>query len=148
MAELRLSRLEDLFTGNEVQKLIRELEELGSEALPGGDDDYELEESLTDDQLTDFMDRLEAQDIGCTVYLPMEFDGVAEVGEHVVGSAHMLLDVLEELQDELELDEDVVEDDDEFGPDVIEEGLRHAWRVFVAGANSCIEQEMPLQVIS
>ena len=39
-------------------------------------------------------------------------------------------------------------DDEEFGPDVIEEGLRHAWHVFVAGANRCIEQQMPLQVVS
>ncbi len=147
MAELRLSPIEDLFTGSEIKKLIHELEELGAGALPKGDDDLELEESLTDDQLTDFMDRLEAQDIGCSVYLPMEFDGIAEIGEHVVGSAHALLDVLEEMQDELEVDEDE-EDDEEFGPDVIEEGLRHAWHVFVAGANRCIEQQMPLQVVS
>ncbi len=147
MAELRLSPLEDLFTEGEIKKLIHELEELGAPPLPAGDDDLELEETLTDDQLTDFMDRLEAQDIGCTVYLPMEFEGVAEIGGHVVGSANSLLDVLEEMQDELEVD-DEIEEDEELGPDVIEEGLRHAWRVFVAGANRCVEQQIPLQVIS
>ena len=148
MAELRLSPLEDLFTEREFDKLLRELKELGVSALPRGDDDLDLEESLTDDQLTDFMDRLEAQDVGCDIYLPLEFDGVVETGEHIVGSAYSLLDVLEEMQDELELDEDALDEDDEFGPDVIEEGLRHAWRVFVAGANRSTEQQMPLQVIS
>lgn len=148
MAELRLSPLEDLFTENEINKLIGELKELGAPPLPPGDDDLELEESLTDDQLTDFMDRLEAQDIGCTIYLPMAFEGVAEVGDQLVGSAQVLLDVLEEMQDELEVDEDTLEEDEEFAPDFIEEGLRHAWRVFVAGANRCVEQGMPLQVIS
>ena len=148
MAELRLSPLEDLFTEADLRKLIAQLEELGAAALPAGEDDLELEESLTDDQLTDFMDRLEAQDIGCTLYLPVEFDGTAEIGQHVVGSVHSLLDVLEEMQEELEVDDELEVDEDEFGPDVIEEGLRHAWRVFVAGANRCIEQQVPLQVLS
>lgn len=149
MAELRLSPLEDLLSDEELDKLWSELMELGvEEGLPEGDEDGELEESLTDDQLTDFMDRLEASDIGCTIYLPIEFDGVVEVGDYTFGSALTLLDTLEELQEELELGDDTIEDEDEFDLGVIEAGLRHAWRVFVVGANRCVAHQMPMLVIS
>lgn len=150
MAELRLILVDELFTEGEIQVLVREMEELGAGQLPSADDDLELDEALTDEVLTAFMDRLEAQDIACTVYLPLEFDGVFDVGDHTVGSAAVLMDTLEELRDELEIsEEDGDLEDDEFDLNgVIEEQQRYAWHAFLRGATRCIERQLPLQVIS
>lgn len=150
MAELRLIPLDDILNKNQRKKLLQQLAELGINNLPDdNDDDVDLEESLNDDQLTDFMDRLDAHDLACDLYLPIEFDGTLDLGERSVGSAYALLDALEELREELDIDDDSSEEEEEeLDMEVIEEQLRFTWRIFLRAANTCIERQVPLFVIS
>ena len=148
MAELRLIPLEEVFGDDIFKKIMRELGELGVEELPAGDDEADLDESLSEDQLTDFLDRLDAHDLACDLYLPVEFEGVVEVGDQTIGSAYALLDALEELRDELDIENDGGDDDDEVDMEVIEEQLRFSWQVFLRSANTCIERQVPLHIIS
>ncbi len=150
MPELKLVPLEDLLSDADRKKLMSELAELDVTALPPeAEDDAEIEESLTEDQFTDLVDRLDVLEIAASIYLPVDFDGIVEVSDHLVGSAGMLLEALDELRDELELVEDPEEDDDEEGMDmeVIEERIRFSWHVFQRAANICIERQLPLQLV-
>ncbi|MBW2731341.1 MAG: hypothetical protein JRH20_03050 [Deltaproteobacteria bacterium] len=149
MPELRLIPLQDTMTAEELALLTHKLEELASEALPDEDDSHDLDDVLSDDQLIDFVDRLEAHDIACDVYLPMEFEGRLELGDHSIGSAHMLMEALEELRDELDIDEDADDDsdDDDVDLEVIEDQLSYAWHVFARGASACITRQIPLHVL-
>lgn len=147
MAELRLLSLDETLRESQLTVLRRELIELGVETIPEGNDDIDLEETLTEDQLTDFLDRLDAHDLACDLYLPVEFDGIVEVEDSKIGSAYSLLDALEELREELAIDEDS-EDDEEMDMEVIEEQLRFTWRVFLRSANTCIDRQLPLHIIS
>jgi len=148
MAELRLLPLGDTLSTQQINALKHELVELGVDDLNEGDDDADLDEALTEDQLTDFMDRLDAHDLACNIYLPVEFEGVVELGELSVGSAHSLLDALEELREELDIDEEEEEDEEDMDLEVIEEQLRITWRVFLRAATTCVDRQVPLHVIS
>jgi hypothetical protein len=161
MAELRLMSLEESLTNAQMKSLARQLEELGiDETFETAEEAVELEEVLSEAILTDFMDRLDAHEVGCTLFLPAEFEVRIAVGDHSVGSAHALLDALEELREELGLeeeDESEEEDDEEKeepeDPEptelaVIEEHLRYAWRAFMRAAKLCIEKRVPLHVLS
>jgi hypothetical protein len=150
MPELRLIPLDDVLSKAQLKNLERQLIDIGVEEVPiGADADADLEEALTEDQLTDFMDRLEARDMACDVYLPVEFDGRLEIGEQGVGSAYSLLEALEELREELAIDDDEDEDEEEeLDLDVIEEQLRVTWRTFLRAANTCIDKQVPLHVLS
>ena len=148
MPELRLLPLEETLSRTQIAQVRAELTALGAGDLPPDDDDVDLDEVVTDDQLTDFMDRLEAHDLACDLYLPLEFDGVFEVEEQKVGSAQALLEALEELREELAIDEEKTDAEDEGElEDVIEEQLRFAWRVFLRAAITCVERQVPLHVI-
>ena len=148
MPELRLLPLEETLSRTQIAQVRAELTALGAGDLPPDDDDVDLDEVVTDDQLTDFMDRLEAHDLACDLYLPLEFDGVFEVEEQKVGSAQALLEALEELREELAIDEESTDAEDEGElEDVIEEQLRFAWRVFLRAAITCVERQVPLHVI-
>jgi hypothetical protein len=151
MPELRLLPLQDTLNSSQMDRLMGELAELGVQGLPDGDDDVDLDEAVTEDQLTDFMDRLDAHDLACDLYLPVEFEGVFEVDDQKVGSAHALLEALEELREELAIDEEDSEEDEEVEieiEEVIEEQLRFAWRVFLRAATTCVDRQVPLHVIS
>ena len=148
MAELRLLPLGDTLSEKQLKVLRRELVELGVDDLNEGEDDADLEEALTEDQLTDFMDRLDAHDLACNIYLPVESEGVVEIGDISVGSAYSLLDALEELREELDIDEEEEEDEEDMDMEVIEEQLRITWRVFLRSATTCVDRQVPLHVIS
>jgi hypothetical protein len=149
MAELRLLPLDETLSTAQMSTLSKELHEFGIDGIPESDDDSDLEEVLGDDQLTDFMDRLEAHDQACDVYLPVEFEGAVEVGGQSFGSAYGLLDALEELRDELDIDDEGSNDeDDDLDMEVIEEQMRFAWRVFFRAASTCVDRQVPLHVIS
>jgi hypothetical protein len=151
MPELRLFPLTEKVSDVHLSALTKELQELGVKEFPEPDEDVlDLEEPLGDDQLTDFMDRLEAHDLACDIYLPLEFDGTVEVDDQNVGSAYALLDALEELREELSIDDegaDIEEDEIEI-EEVILEQLRFTWRSFLRAANTCIERQVPLHVLS
>ncbi len=151
MPELRLIPLDEVLSQNQLQKLGRQLEELGVDEVPLGEDsDAEFDEVLSEELLTDFMDRLEAHELACDLYLPVEFEGRVEIGDQAVGSAHALLEALEELREELgiEEDEDEDEEEEELDLDVIEEQLRTSWRLFQKAATTCVEKQVPLHILS
>ena len=150
MPEIRLIPLDEVLSTKQLQALERGLADLGVDGVPLGEDaDLDVEEVLTDDQLADFMDRLEARDLACDVYLPVEFEGKLEVGDHGVGSAYALIEALDELREELSIDEeDEEEDEEDLDLDAIEEQLRSTWRTFLRAANVCIEKEIPLHIFS
>ncbi len=148
MPELRLVPLEEMLGKAQLKELAHQLADLGIDDIPLGDDgELDLDEVLTEDQLTDFMDRLEARDLACDLYLPVEFDGRLDIGHHGIGSAYALLDALVELREELDIDEDASEEDEEkLDLEVIEEQLRFAWRTFFKAANMCIDKQIPLHI--
>lgn len=148
MPELRLIPLQETMAADDLAILVQKLEELASETLPEADDSHDLDDVLSEDQLTDFMDRLEAHDIACDVYLPMEFEGRLEVGDRNIGSGHTLLEALEEIRDELDIDQESdSEVDEELDLEVIEEQLSYAWHLFARGANACVARQIPLHVL-
>lgn len=148
MPELKLIPLTDVMSDADISALTAQLAEVGAE-LPEEDDDFdELEDALGEDQLTDFLDKLDAHEIACDAYLPVEFEGKLTIGDRTFGSAHMLVEALEEIREELDIDEeDQPVEDDELDLSAIEEQLSHAWNVFARGANACIARSLPLLVI-
>ena len=153
MAELRLLPLDDVFGSTEIGKLLTRLAEFGIHELPDGDDVIDLDDTLSDEQLTDFLDRLEAHDVACDIYLPVEFEGNVDVGDQSVGSAYTLAEALEELREELdidaeELEEDVDPDEDGSNIEMMDQQLSAAWHAFARAANACVSRQVPLHVIT
>lgn len=149
MAELKLLPLDELLNEGQVDVLMGELSEVGVDDLPDGESDFGIDEVIDDDQLLDFMDRLDVHDLACTIFLPVEFDGTLTIGDHTIGSSFALLDGLEELREELAIDDEHVDiEDDEIDIEVLEEHLRFAWRVFTQAANNAIDRLMPLHVVT
>lgn len=149
MPNLKLIPLSETLSQRELQVLRRLLSEHGIDELPDGDDAHDIDDSLGEDQLTDFMDKLDALDVACDVYLPADFDGLLEVGERTFGSASALLEALEELRDELDIDEDESDlgPDEEVDLEMIDEQLNYAWHVFSRAASACVARGTPLHVM-
>ncbi len=83
------------------------------------------------------------------IYLPLEFDSTISVDDYSIGSVYLLSEALEELRAELDIDEDDIDEDEtDIDMDVIEEQLRYTWRQFLRAANTSIERQVPLHVIS
>jgi hypothetical protein len=154
VAELKLIALEELLDPGQQDKLLTQLADLGIKELPKQADEADFDSPISDDQLTDFMDRLDAHDAACTIYLPVEFDASFELDGYTVGSIQTLLDALEEIGEELDIDsdgfadeEEVDEEDEEGALAVFEQQLEFAWRVFTQAANACATGQLPLHVI-
>lgn len=153
MAELKLIGLEELLDPRQIDRLQTRLAELGVKELPKQADEADFDSPIGDDQLTDFMDRLDAHDAACTIYLPIEFDVSFDLDGYSVGSVQTLLDALEEIGEELDIDsdgfgdEEESDDEDEGALEVFEQQLVHAWRVFTQAANACSAGMLPLHVI-
>ena len=151
MPELRLIPLDEVLSKSQLRTLERQLQEHGVDEVPLGEDEVEFDGALSEDTLTDFMDRLDAHDLACDLYLPVEFEGRIKIGDQGVGSAFALIDALEEIREELgieEEDEDGEEPEEELNLGVIEEQLHDAWRAFVKAANTCVEKQVPLHIVS
>src|SRR5262245_39890621 len=112
MADIEIGVLSDRLTDEEVVEVQKALQKAGVPKLPKADESlaYTVAKGIDEDLLAEFLDRLEASDIGCHIYLPVEFDGTVDAAEVKVGSLAILIDVLEELKEDLEIDE---EDDEE-----------------------------------
>jgi hypothetical protein len=174
MAEIEIAPLADRLGDEEIGELKNELEKIGAPRLPAAIDDGaagKLATGIDDDVLAEFFDRLEAYDIACEIYLPAEFEGRVEIGDKRVGSAHTLLEVLEELKEELLMEEDdedededldddedeedddedeEEDDDDDYGDnlELIDEQLRKVWKIVYNGAQTAMERKLPLYVRS
>jgi hypothetical protein len=151
MAEIEIGPLTDRLSEDEINELRGALERLGAPALPVSDDSHARPVGDVDDEvLTEFLDRLEAHDAACEVYLPVEFDGRVEVADLRVGSAMQLLEVLDEIKDDLAIadddeEEELDEEDDDYGA-ALQSQLRECWRAFYAGCNATLERHLPLHV--
>jgi hypothetical protein len=154
MAELEIGPLTDRLSDDEIAELAKQMEKLGAGQLPRIDASQAtmIDDDVDDDVLGEFLDSLDAHDCAAEIYLPVEFEGVVEVAGLRVGSAQTLLDVLEEVKDELDIaaaeEEEEDEDDDEDDDHASEAALRAVYKVFVDGAQACIDRKLPLHVKS
>jgi hypothetical protein len=152
MADIEITALTERLSDEEIEELAAGLEQLGAPPLPKAADDtaITIADGLDDDAVAEFFDRLEASDLACDIYLPMEFEGTVEIGELRVGSAPVLLEALEEMKDELTA---ASEEDDEYLEDEEEEPLtagqlKQVWKYFFEGAQSAVEKHLPLHIQS
>jgi hypothetical protein len=156
MAEIELAPLSHRLDDDEMKTLVRLLEEAGAPRIAKHDEHstHTIGARLSEEALTEFLDRLDAHDIGAEIYLPIEFEGRVVVGDYRVASSQLLLDVLEEMREELNVDaeeeeEDEEEEDDDAEEDegtVIEAQLRHIWHLVADGATESIEKNLPLHL--
>jgi len=169
MATLEIGPLSTFLEEEEIASIASALEEGGWPKLEESDEDAALIEGrLDEDLLADFMDQLEANEAGCDVYLPVEFEEVFEASGYRVGSCHALLLALANMRDDMGIDEDEeaeayeeeefedVDEDEEVGflddersaVDIKDEHMRHLWRAFHKGANAAIGRSLVLRVQS
>ena len=157
MAEIELAPLSHRLDEEEMKTLSRLLEEAGAPAVGRSDEhvSHTIAARLSEEALTEFLDRLDAHDLGAEIYLPLEFEGRVTVGDYRVASTQALLDVLEEMREELDVDGEAEEDEDEESEDeeededegtVIEAQLRHIWHLVTDGAVESIEKGLPLHL--
>jgi hypothetical protein len=158
MSEIELAPLSETLDDEELKTLLKLLEQAG--ARMGGNEDqtrHKIATRLDEDAMTEFLDRLEAHDMAADIYVPVEFEGRLHVGDYRVASAHLLVDVLEEMKDELAVEEDAEEYEDEEGEEdeedeeeedstVIEAQLRHIWQLVSDGCNESVEKNVPLHL--
>ena len=157
MAEIELAPLSHRLDDDEVKLLAKRLKDLGVADFERGEDhsNHTIAARLSEEALTEFLDRLDAHDIGADIYLPTEFDGRVTVGEYRVASTQALQDVLEEMKEELGVSEDEEYEDEEEEEEeeeeedegtVIEAQLRHIWQLVSDGAAESVDKEMPLHL--
>ena len=170
MATLELGSLSEHLEVDQIKAVKRALAEVGAPPLPADDhaDVMVLDREIDDDVLTDFFDRLDANDASAEVYLPIDFEDVLDVDGVRVGSLHALVLVLDSLKEDFFVEEEADEeeeeeeeeaefdDDDEDGSDLFEddddevevkdERLRHIWRVMHKGAKTGVRKNVCLFV--
>jgi hypothetical protein len=164
MAIIELGPLTQFLDDNEIKELMTALKKVGVSALPQHEDaDRTDSETLDDDVWADFLDRLDAEDIGADMYLPVEFDGVITVGGFKVASVIALVDVLDDIKDDLDVEREVDDDDDDDDDDDEEEEeeaeedddededwrlreklLKQVWKSLRTGAKTAVKREISL----
>lgn len=156
MADIEIGPLTDRLSDPEIAELARQMTKLGVGEIPRGDLSAQgtVGDGLDDDIMDELLDRLDMNDAAAEIYVPVEFDGVIEVGHFRVASLATLLDALEEIRDELgvedeedEEEEDEEEDEDEDRPDS-EAALRGMLRVLQDGATIALDRRVPLHIKS
>src|SRR5206468_4107522 len=143
-------RLDD----EEMKILIRRLEEVGAPALGRSDEhaSHTIAARLSEEALTEFLDRLDAHDLGADSYVPIEFEGRVSVGDFRVASTQALLEILEEMKEELDVDAEEEEDEEDEADETEDEGtvieaqLRHIWQLVADGATESIDKNLPLHL--
>ena len=156
MAEIELAPLSHRLDEEEVKTLWRLLSEAGATSVEKADEhaSHTIAARLSEEALTEFLDRLDAHDLGAEIYIPVEFEGRVVVGDFRVASSQALMDVLEEMREELNVDAEEEEEDEEDEEDdaeedegtVIEAQLRHIWHLVADGATESIEKNLPLHL--
>jgi hypothetical protein len=139
-----------------MRTLTKLLVEAGAPPLDKADEhaSHTIAARISEEALTEFLDRLDAHDLGAEIYVPLEFEGRVTVGDFRVASSQALLDVLEEMREELSVDADEKEEEEEEEEDdaeeeegtVIEAQLRHIWHLVADGATESIEKNLPLHL--
>jgi hypothetical protein len=163
MSEIELAPLSHRLDDDEIKLLGKRLKDLGVTEFERGDDSmgHTIAARISEEALTEFLDRLDAHDLGAEIYLPIEFDGRVTVSDYRIASAQALADVLEEMKEELgvdEKDEYEGEEDEEEGAakgkdeedeeegTVIEAQLRTIWQLVSDGVVEAIEKKLPLHL--
>lgn len=173
MAALELCPLSEHLEESDVETLVTYLEESDVDNIEFGEDgeSVPLEQHYDDDVFIDFWDQLDANEVACDVYLPLEFEDVVEVDGRRYGSAHALLIVLANIKEDMFLDDDdaseAIEDgddeleefddygggdDEQFASDEInptevkDEQMRRVWRAMHKGAKVAVDQGLALFV--
>jgi hypothetical protein len=155
MSEIELAPLSHRLDEEEMRTLAKLLVEAGAPPLDKADEhaSHTIAARISEEALTEFLDRLDAHDLGAEIYVPLEFEGRVTIGDFRVASSQALLDVLEEMREELSVDaddkgdEDEEEDaEDEDEGTVIEAQLRHIWHLVADGATESIEKSLPLHL--
>lgn len=168
MATIELTTLSEHLDPDQIKAIKKALAEVGAGALTG-DDHAEaavLDRNIDGDVLTDFMDRLDANDAAADIYLPVDFEDVLEVDGLRIGSAHALDLILDSLKEDFFVEEDEDDDDDddtssddededgeeaEFEADdeddpVKDERLQHIWKLLSKGAKTATKRGLCLFV--
>jgi hypothetical protein len=155
MAEIELAPLSHRLDEDEMRTLAKLLLEAGAPPFDKSDEhaSHTIAARISEEALTEFLDRLDAHDLGAEIYVPLEFEGRVTIGDFRVASSQALLDVLEEMREELSVDADEKEDEDEEDDaededegTVIEAQLRHIWHLVADGATESIEKNLPLHL--
>jgi hypothetical protein len=156
MAEIELAPLSHRLDEDEMRTLAKLLVEAGAPPLDKADEhaSHTIAARISEEALTEFLDRLDAHDLGAEIYVPLEFEGRVTIGDFRVASSQALLDVLEEMREELSVDADEKEEEEEEEEDdaeeeegtVIEAQLRHIWHLVADGATESIEKNLPLHL--
>ena len=158
MASIDVARVADRLGEDEVEELVAALQEhLGESdvALPAGDESVArtVLGGIDDNVLDEFLDRLESNDLGCGLFVPLEFEGKVEAGELEVGSLPVLVDALEELQDDLDIEDPEADmdelDAEDFESDLelVQAELRNVWRALYQGASEAMDAELALFIV-
>jgi hypothetical protein len=157
MSEIELGPVSERLDDEEMKTLSRLLDQVGAR-YPVNDENQTtstIATRLSEDAMTEFLDRLEAHDIAADIYLPVEFEGRLAVGDYRVASAQSLADVLEEMKEELAVEEDTYDDeadeeeeDDEEEDEgtVIEAQLRNIWRLVNDASGEALDKSVPLHL--
>ncbi len=158
MSEIELAPLTDTLDDDELKALQKQLDQAGTKWTAGDDGiTQSIAKRLSEDAMTEFLDRLDAHDIAADIYLPVEFDGRLQVGDYRIASGHALVDVLDEIKDELDVedeeeeesdeeDEEEKDDDDPEEAKVIEAQLRHIWQLVTDACQESLEKNLPLHL--
>jgi UDP-N-acetylglucosamine enolpyruvyl transferase len=156
MSEIELGPVSDRLEDEEIKTLHRLLDQAG--AKYSAQEEHQTTQTiaarLSEDAMTEFLDRLEAHDMAADIYLPAEFEGRLSVGDWRVASAQALIDVLEEMKEELAVEEDEYEDDEEEEDEdeeadegtVIEAQLRNIWRLVNDACSESLDKNVPLHL--
>ncbi len=155
MAEIELGPLSDRLDDDEMKTLHKLVEQAGAR-LAAVDDHttHTIAKRLSEDAMTEFLDRLEAHDMAADIYLPVEFDGRLHVGDLRVASAVVLSETLEEMKEELAIeDEDFEEEDEEEDEEeeledgtVIEAQLRNIWQLVFDACGEALDKKVALHL--
>ena len=157
MSEIELGPLSDRLEDEELKTLQRLLDQAGVRYSLKDENqtNQTIASRLSEDAMTEFLDRLEAHDIAADMYVPVEFEGRLAVGDYRVASAQSLVDVLEEMKEELAVDEDYDEDEEEEEEEeedqadegtVIEAQLRNLWRLVNDACGESLDKKVPLHL--
>lgn len=155
MSAIELAPLTDRLDEDEIKSLARLLEQAGAK-LPAMDEHttQTFAKRLSEEAMTEFIDRLDAHDIAAEIYLPVEFEGPLTVGDMRVASAYSLQETLEEMKEELAIEdyEDDDEDEDEEDGEELDEGsvieaqMRNIWQLVNDACSESIEKTFPLHL--
>ena len=157
MSEIELGPVSERLEEEDLKTLARLLEQAGTRYAVNDENQttQTIATRLSEDAMTEFLDRLEAHDIAADIYLPVEFEGRLNVGDFRVAAAQALADILEEMKEELaveeeeEYEDDEDEEEDEEEEDegtVIEAQLRNIWRLVNDACGEALDKNVPLHL--